>query len=105
MLTNEPCSHPNSIIMNNCDENIESANAKPKLLTRIFKCFKRGSKSKDNISSNGTLISKSNEMPIDLPILDQDFSNIEHFNDNTINNSDEKQKSKRNSILKLFRCV
>ena len=52
MLTNKPCSHQNSLIMDNCDENINSANAKPKfkpkLLTRIFKCFRRTSTSESS---------------------------------------------------------
>jgi len=45
------------------------------------------------------------EMPTDVPILDEDFSNIEHFKDNTINSTDIKQKSKLNPVSRLFKYL
>jgi len=144
MPTNKPYLHHSdysSLIMKYCNENIKSTNVKPKfkpkLLTKLFKCFRRGPKFNDNISSNSlrTLTSETSnyylkrvffikgfhifllfnhtneivnfldEMPMDIPILDQDFSSIEHLNENTINSSDVKHKSKLNPISRLFRCL
>jgi hypothetical protein len=130
MPIDEPYLHQNSLIMENYNENIKSTNVKPKfkpkLLTRIFKCFRRESnRTLTSETSNYylkqvffmkgfhifLLINHTNEIinflddiPMDIPILDQDFSNIEHFNDNIINSSDVKHKSKLNTLTKLFRC-
>jgi hypothetical protein len=56
------------------------------------------------INHTNEIVNFLDEIPMDIPILDQDFSNLEHFNDNIVNSSDVKHKSKLNTLSKLFRC-
>jgi len=44
MPMDEPYLHQNSLIMENYNEYMKSINVKPKILTRIFKIFRRESK-------------------------------------------------------------